>query len=718
MAAFITAVSRRLLGSSVCSALTPPVTPKRALKIEQLSRSRVDEYAWLKDPNWKQVWRDPSTLNREIKTYLEKENAYTAEVLAPTRKLQETLFEEMKTLATEDENGPPLPDGEWTYYERFAPGAQHKSYFRRRIDGGDEELLLDGAARAKGRDYFNIADVTHSPNHRYFAWAEDEYGSERFHLYIKDLRNGEILANPAQDAFGPFVFSPDSEWVYWIWRDEFSRPTKVFRRAVRESDDVEIFAPKETDYLMTISHTRSYSHVMIRRWNAESSEVRLIDGRHPTERPRIVEPLTKGLVYSVEEWRGKFVIMTNADGATDFKLMWADAENPSRATWREWVPYRPGRLLIDMFPFADYFVRMERSDANPQFFITDEETERQVKFEDAGYSAEFVRDQAFKMKELRYTYQSPRQPKQWIAYDMGSGNQSVLKTEYSGAAYDKSRYIVERVLARADDGAQIPVTVLRKRDTPLNGTAPLLLYGYGSYGFSIEDEFLGPAISLVDRGWLYAIAHVRGGSEKGWDWFLQARRLHKKRTFEDFIASAEHLLKTRYCGKIVIHGLSAGGLLVGASTNMRPDLWTGVIAQAPFVDMLNTMSDATHPLVPLTRPDWGDPLVDPQAYDYIASYSPYENVHKTAYPVVLATTSVADDRVGYWEPAKWIAKLREYDTSKNPKLLHAEIEGGHGGAAGRIAGLRQMALFYGFAIWAVERNCGSPITNVHKESGR
>ena len=688
----------------------PPFTPKHPERIVQLGRVRVDNYAWLKDPHWKEVWRKPSSLSGDIKAHLRAENAYTDAVLAPTQALQKALFAEISAHTTADESAPPCPDGPWLYYSRFGPGAQHTSYYRKRRDGkGGEQLLLDGEARAKGRVYFNIADATHSPDHTLFAWAEDAHGSEKFQIFVKDLNTDKILSSPAHDAFGGFVFSPDSQWIFWIWRNENSRPSKVFRRHARGSADVQVYEETDPAYLMSISRTASNSHVMIRTWNAETSEVRLIRANAPTEMPRVVEPRTPGLVYSVEHWKDRFVILTNADGATDFKLMWADNDDPSRRTWRNWIAYRTGRFIIGMRPFRDYFVRVERVDANPTIVVTRANTlaERPITFNEPAYTATLTDDQEYVSNTLRYLYQSPRQPKEWIAYEMSSGREAILKTQSAGHGFDKKSYVVERLFATAADGAQVPITVFRRHDTPRDGSAPMLMYSYGSYGAPTEATFSAANLALVNRGWIYAIAHVRGGSEKGWSWFLAARRLHKKRTFTDFISCAEHLTDKGYGrkGRIVIHGFSAGGLLVGAVNNMRPDLWAGVVAQAPFVDMLNTMSDASHPLVPLTRPDWGDPLADPAAYDYIASYSPYDNITAQNYPAVLATTNVADDRVGYWEPAKWIAKLREFDRGANPKMLRVEMEGGHGGAAGRYAALHQMALYYAFAIWAVTRNC-------------
>lgn len=692
-----------------CVELAAPVTRKIPKRIVQLGRIRVDDYAWLKPANWKAVWKDPSTLGPAIRSHLERENTYAEKVLAPTQPLQQTLFAEMSARSTEIETPPPHPVGPWLYYQRFAPGEQHASWYRKRRDAQDpEKLLLDGPARALGRPSFKIINTIPSPDQSLFAWAEDAIGSERYQIYVRDLKTGKVLSHPVESAFGDFVFSPDSQWIFWVYRDADSRPAKVFRRLARGSEDTLVYQEPDPAFFLAVSSMASDRYVMIRSWNAVSSEVRLISGKAPTEAPRVIEPRTEGLVYSVEDWNGRFVILTNADGATNFKLMWAEPSDPARKNWRDWIPYDPEAFVTGIKPFRDYFVREERVGANPRLVVTHAKTmsEHAIPFPDAAYALEVSSEQEYGSSRLRFTYQSPRQPTQWIAYDMTTLNPSVLKTETVGGKFHRDDYVVERVYANADDGARVPVTVLRHRNTKLDGSAPLMMYGYGAYGDFVQPEFSAPLLSLLDRGWVYAIAHVRGGSAEGWNWYLQARQLHKKLSFTDFISCAEVLIHKGYGrkGRIVAYGLSAGGLLVGAVLNMRPDLFAGVIAEAPFVDMLNTMSDPSHPLVPLTYPDWGNPLVNKSIYDYMASYSPYDNVTKQAYPPVLATTSVADDRVGFWEPAKWIAKLRADDTSHHQKMLRVEM-GGHLGSSGHAAKLHKAALFYAFSIWAVSRHC-------------
>ena len=692
-----------------CVEPAPPVTPKKPTRVTQWGHTRVDDYAWLKPPNWKAVWKDPALLSADIHAHLAAENAYAEAVLSPTRRLQRELFTEMLARSGGNDTPPPYPAGPWAYYYRFAPNTQYASWYRkRRGAASDEELLLDGSLRAHGRPGFKIENPTPSPDHDLFAWAEDATGSEKYRIYVKDLKTGSVLSDPMENAYGEFVFSADSRWIFWVYRDSNSRPTRVLRRPARGNKDVPVYEEADPGFLLTVTTTASGRYVMIRSWNAVSSEVRLISSESPTEVPRMVQPRTSGLDYSVEDWNGQLVILTNADGATNYKLMMADEATPRRADWRAWIPYNPNVFISGIRPFRDYFVRMERVDANPRLIVTDIKSmaEHAIEHPDAAYVMDISSHQEYDSSTLRYLYQSPKQPKQWIAHDMATAQRAVLKTETVGGRFQRDNYIVERVHALASDGNTVPITVVRHRDTKLDGSAPLMIYAYGAYGYFVDPVFSAPLSSLLDRGWIYAIAHVRGGSAKGWDWYLQARQLHKKLTFTDFISCTETLVRQGYGheGRIIVYGFSAGGLVVGAALNMRPDLFAGAIAEAPFVDMLNTMSDPSHPLVPLTYPDWGNPLASKAVYEYMASYSPYDDVVPQAYPPVLATTSVADDRVGFWEPAKWVARLRDDDASRTPKLLRVEM-GGHGGSSGRMAELRQKALFFAFSIWTVTRRC-------------
>jgi len=681
---------------------TPPLTPRIPLRIEQLGRVRVDDYAWLKPANWLDVWRDPSRLAPNILAYIEKENRYCDAVLRPTEALQAALVRDMKRHAPAATDAPPVPDGAFAYFSRFAPGAQHPTYLRRPRNGGAEQVLLDTEERVSGKKFLAIRNPIHSPDHRLFAWAEDTTGAEKFVIRVKDLATGEIISGPI-DAFGDFAFSADSKYIFWTWRDPNSRPSRLYRTLARGGPNVLVYEEHDPGFVMIATPSASGDYLFLRSRNDVTSEVRIIDAHRPEAEPILVTPRVAGVDYSIEHWRDRFVMRTNADGAEDFKLVWTPIGSP-HGPWQPWVPYRPGRYITDLYPCAADFAWLERVEGNLHVMAAglDGSVREPVKFSEAAYQLA-VQPSEYADNALLVTIESPRAPPRWIRCDLTSGQQTTLAFDPGGTAAARN-YVLKRLHAKASDGAMVPVTVLHSVETRLDGTAPLLLTGYGAYGYSYETGYSAPVLALVDRGWIWAVAHVRGGSEKGRAWFEQARQLKKKTSFTDFVSCAETLIATRHTRtkRIALHGFSAGGLLVGAATNMRPDLWSAVIGQAPFVDMLNTMSDATHPLVPLTRPVWGDPLSDPAAYDYIASYSPYENVRKAPYPAVLATTAIGDDRVGFWEPAKWIATLRRHSTSGKPMLLHTETAGGHLGASGRFDEFAQLARMYAFAIWQTQ----------------
>ena len=695
--------------------LNPPVARKEPLRIEQLGRVRVDDYAWMKDDNWRAVLRDPAALKPDVKAHLEAENAYTKAMMAPTEALQAQLFEEMKARIKPDDASVPEPDGHFEYFIRYAPGAQHPVHARRprgSVDG--EEVLLDADAMAKGKAFFQLAHAEHSPDHALYAYAVDEQGSEAYRVFVRDLASGAEVGEPVESSTGDFAWSADSAWLYWIWRDAEGRPAQVFRRPARGSaaDDVLIYDEPDDGFFLGLHRTASGAYVAISAGNNETSEVRLIPAADPTAEPRVVEPRTPGMLYDVEHWDGRFVIRTNADGAIDFKLMVAPESAPIRANWAEYVPHQPGRFIRGTMAFKDHLVRLERADARERLVVTAREglAEHVIAFDEEAFALSPDRGYEYATTTLRFIYQSPTTPRQWFDYDMTTRARTLLKAQEIPSGHDPAAYLARRLTARAADGVEVPITVLMHRDTPVDGSAPLLLYGYGAYGMAMEPTFSITRLSLVDRGWIFAIAHVRGGSEKGRGWFLDGRGFHKTNSFTDFVACAEHLVAERYgeAGHIVAHGGSAGGMLMGAIVNLRPDLWSGVIADVPFVDVLNTMSDEDLPLTPPEWPEWGNPITDEKAYDYIAAYSPYDQVGSMAYPPILATGGLSDPRVTYWEPAKWAARLREASTSGAPVLLRINMDAGHGGASGRFDHLKEPALAYAFAIRTAEGGWDPP----------
>lgn len=686
----------------------PPVAKKEPKRIEQLGRVRTDDYAWMKDDNWQKVLRDPSLIKADVKEHLTAENAYTKAMLASTEALQATMFEEMKGRIKEDDSSVPAPDGPWEYYTRFETGAQHPIHARKPRAGGAEQVLLDEEAGSKGKAFYQVGAASHSPDHRLYAYAVDEQGSEVYRIHVKDLETGAVLESPVESTTGDFCFSPDSQWLFWTFRDDNGRPSKIYRRPARGAaqDDVLIYDEPDEGFFIGVGVVSSEKFIIISGGNQETSENLLIPASDPTAAPMVVEPRQVGLRYEIDHWNDHFVIRTNADGAVDWKLVTAPEATPGKAHWKDWIAHQPGTLIVGMIAFKNHFARLEKVDAVNRIVITSRSGEEHVvSFDEAAYALSLEGGYEYDTTNVRFVYNSMTTPRQWFDYDMASRQRTLRKTQEIPSGHDPSMYETRRLNAKASDGTEVPIFILMKKGTKLDGSAPLLLYGYGSYGIAMEASFSIRNFSLVDRGWIWATACPRGGSEKGWSWFLDGKKDRKKNTFTDFIACAEHLHANGY-GKpsnTVAYGGSAGGLLMGAITNMRPDLFAGIIGAVPFVDVINTMSDTSLPLTPPEWPEWGNPLEDAKAYDYIASYSPYDNIEARPYPAVLATGGLSDPRVTYWEPEKWVAKLRPATTSGKPVLLKINMDAGHGGASGRFDFLKEIALDYAFAVWAVEK---------------
>ncbi len=685
----------------------PPVAKKIPVRIEQLGRVRVDDYQWMKDDNWQAVLRDPSLIKADVREHLEAENAYREAIMASTVPLQNQMFEEMKGRIKEDDASVPAKDGPWEYYTRFRTGDQHPLFCRRpagRTDG--EQILLDANELAKGKAYSQVSAASASPDHALYAYAEDAQGSEVHQIFVKDLSTGEVLPDPIGSATGDFTFSPDSQWIFWTNRDDNGRPDKIFRRPARGGDASLVYEETDDGMFIGVGRTADDKFVVIAIGNQETSEARYIPAGDITAEPRVLEPRHVGRRYDADHWGDRWVIRTNADDSVDFRIVEAPTDRPGKANWTDLVPHTPGRYIENVTLVKDFLARQERADANTRIVIRDRSgDEHEIAVDEPAYALSLQGSSEFETNWVRYAYNSPSTPTSTYDYDQASRRRELRKVQEVPSGHDPADYVVERLNAPAADGELVPVTVLRRKSTPVDGSAPLLLYGYGSYGIPMAASFSTNRLSLVDRGWIYAIAHIRGGSDKGWNWFLSARRMTKKNTFTDFIAAAEHLIERNYAraGNIVAQGGSAGGMLMGAVNNMRPDLWAGIIGQVPFVDVINTMSDTSLPLTPPEWPEWGNPIEDAEAYDYMMSYSPYDQISAQPYPAVLATGGLSDPRVTYWEPEKWVAKLRPATTSGKPVLLKINMEAGHGGASGRFDYLKEVAHDYAFAIWAIDK---------------
>ncbi len=664
---------------------------------------RVDDYAWLRASNWQAVMRDPEQLDPAIKAHLEAENAYTAEVMADTESLQERLFAEMKGRIKEDDSTVPAPDGPFAYYTRYVTGGQHPLFCRAPRGGGEERVLVDGNALAEPHAYFRIAGVAHSPDHKLIAFAVDTKGSEFYAVNVIEAATGKLIDARITDNNGALEWANDSNTLLYVWVDDEHRPRKLLSHAIgSESSDALIHEQADPGFFLGIGATQDRRYLLLSVHDHETAEISLIDAANPSSPPLLVAARESEHDYSVDHHDGRLIILTNTGGAEDYRIVEAPAENPGPENWREIEPHRPGRLILDVVAYKDFLVRLEREDGLPRIVVrrfADGE-EHEIAFDEEAYALGLSAGYEYDTPNLRFTYSSMTTPAQVFDYDMAARTRVLRKTQEVPSGHGPSLYVTRRVMAPAKDGETVPVSLLYRKETKLDGSAPLLLYGYGAYGMSIPAGFSTNALSLVDRGFVYAIAHVRGGKDKGYRWYKDGKREKKVNTFTDFIAAGEYLAAQRFTarGRIVAHGGSAGGMLMGAVANMAPDLFLGIIAEVPFVDVLTTMLNASLPLTPPEWPEWGNPIESEADYRTIAAYSPYDNVQAAAHPNILALAGLTDPRVTYWEPAKWMAKLRELDTGNALLLFRTNMEAGHAGASGRFERLKEVALAYAFAL--------------------
>ncbi|WP_323014331.1 S9 family peptidase [Devosia sp.] len=689
--------------------MTKPIPPVAARKPHASTfhhQRRDDPYHWLRAANWQEVMQKPETLDTDIRAYLDAENSYfEAEFGKPTDALQETIYKEIRGRIKEDDSGVASPDGPYAYNSRMLEGKQYPLIVRTARDGGEETVLLDCNMEA-GEAYFGFAGVEHDRSHRYLAWAADRAGSEYYDIVIRDLETGQDTAEIIRETAGSYVWSNDSRAIYYTEYDDNHRPYRVRLHVIGtdQADDSIIFEESDPGFFVGVGRTLSDRYIVIDAHDHQTSECWLIDAETGGA-PRLVAPRLTDREYDVEERDGLLYILTNADGAEDFKVVTAPADDPRPENWTDLVPHRQGVLILDTIVIRNHLLRLERHEGLPRIVARDLRTgdEQTVGFEEEAYALGMSVGYEFDTSVFRLTYSSPTTPSRTYDLDLETGLRTLLKEQEVPSGHNPDDYETRRLFATASDGEQVPVTLLYRKGLALDGAAPALLYGYGAYGMSMPASFSISALSLVDRGFVYAIAHIRGGMEKGYRWYRQGRREHKTNTFTDFIAAAEMLVEKGYTskGRIVAQGGSAGGMLMGAIANMRPDLWGGVLAQVPFVDVLNTMLDDTLPLTPPEWPEWGNPIASAADYERIAAYAPYEQVVAQDYPPIFALAGLTDPRVTYWEPAKWVAKLRATKTGDAPLYLRTNMGAGHGGASGRFDRLKETAMCYAFALYAV-----------------
>ncbi|MCG5479501.1 S9 family peptidase [Sinorhizobium alkalisoli] len=686
-----------------------PVAPKKPVTDTHHGIARTDDYAWLRADNWQAMFKDPSILDPQIRKHLEAENEYMNAAMADTKDLQKTLFAEMRGRIKEDDSSVPMKDGAFAYGTFYVKGGEHPRYFRIPREGavGDEtirQVLLDGDKEAEGKAYFRIAGLNHSSDHARGIWGYDDKGSEYYTLKVRDLATGGDLADVVENTGGGGAWAPDGKSFFYTVLDENHRPSKIYHHVVgtRQSDDRLVYEEKDPGFFMSVGGSLIDDFIFIDIHDHQTSEYRIIPTTDLAAEPKLVAERVTGLEYSMTEGGDVFYILTNADGAKDFKIMESPVAAPQKENWREVVPHRPGTLILSHMAYARHLVWLQRREGLPEIVIRDRKTgeEHAIAFAEEAYSLGLSGAAEYDTEVIRFSYSSMTTPSQLFDYNMATRERTLLKTQEVPSGHNPDDYVTRRVFAPAPDGAPVPVTLLYRKDTPLDGSAPCLLYGYGAYGITIPAGFNTNCLSLVDRGFVYAIAHIRGGKDRGFQWYEDGKMAKKINTFKDFIAAADFLNEEKFTSysNIIAEGGSAGGMLMGAIANMAPEKFRGIIAAVPFVDVLNTMLDDTLPLTPPEWPEWGNPIESEEFYDIIAGYSPYDNVEARPYPAILALGGLTDPRVTYWEPAKWVARLREKTTGSEPILLKTNMDAGHGGASGRFQRLEEIAFEYAFAI--------------------
>jgi oligopeptidase B len=673
-------------------AQNPPLAPRKSHEISQNGQSRNDPFFWLRGKS------DPQVLQ-----YLRAENRYTRSVLKPVENLEEKLYREMRARIQEQDVSVPERVDDYYYYSRTEEGKQYPVHCRKKGSlAAPEEVLLDENELARGQHYFRVGVFDVSPNHKLLAYSTDTNGSETYTLRIKDLETGKLLPDTIENSSESFAWGNDNKTFFYDQLDPARRPFKALRHVLGTpvAEDPIVYEEKDQRFFLGISKSRSRQFVFISVESELTSEVRFLNADQPGGEFNLIRPREENILYSVDHSGDRFFIVTN-DNAKNFKIVAAPVTNPGKENWKDFLPYDPQIKIDRLEAFQDRLAILERRNGLPTIRILDLRSgeSHDIDFDEPTYEVDLEGNPEFKTQVVRLSFSSLITPDSVIDYDMAARTKEVKKVRPVLGGYNKNGYIEERVFAKADDGAEIPISLFYKKGFQKDGHAPLYLTGYGAYGISNDAEFASTRLSLVDRGFVYAIAHIRGGGELGRSWYEDGKLLNKKNSFTDFIRCTEFLIEHRYCSaaKVAISGGSAGGLLMGAVMNMRPDLFTTVVALVPFVDVLNTMSDPTLPLTVTEYEEWGNPN-EPKYFDYIASYSPYDNIQQKQYPNLLVTAGLNDPRVSYWEPAKWVAKQRTLKDQHRILLLKTNLSAGHGGDSGRFDRLKEVALEYVFIL--------------------
>jgi oligopeptidase B len=679
-----------------------PVAKKRPTVRELHGEKFVDDYFWLREKT-----------SPEVKAHLDAENAHADSVMAPYKALQDTLYKEMLGRIKETDLSVPVRDGAYFYYTRTEQGQQYTIYCRKKgsLDA-PEEIYLDVNALAKGETFMAIGALSVSDDGNLLAYSTDTTGFREYKLYVRDLRTGELLEQPA-DKVTSVDWAADNKTLFYTTTDAAKRPYRLYRHAIGgDGGGTLLYEEKDERFSVDVGRSRSKAYLFLEIASLTTSEIHYLAADQPSGSWKIVAPRQDNQEYDIDHRGDQFFIRTN-QGGRNFALAVAPVSDPSPAQWKTILPHRADVMLQGIRVFAGHTVLVERANALPRFRVVKAGAEATdawttLPFPEAAYSVSPGANPEFTTPTFRYTYTSFTTPPSVFDYDFATGQSTLLKETEVLGGYDRTKYTTERITATAADGTKIPISLVYLKTLVKDGTNPIYLTAYGSYGISSNVAFSSNRFSLVDRGVIYALAHIRGGGDLGKPWHDQGRMLHKKNTFTDFIAVAEHLIAQKYgaARSLAIEGGSAGGLLMGAVANMRPDLFRAVVAQVPFVDVINTMTDTTLPLTVGEFEEWGNPAGSRAEYDYIKTYDPYRNITAQAYPAMLVKTSFNDSQVMYWEPAKYVARLRAMRTDTRPLVFKINMAAGHGGSSGRYDRLKEVAFDYSFVLWQLGLECG------------
>jgi len=675
-----------------------PVAEKRPHEMTLHGKTLSDPYHWLKDESY------PVIDDKDVLDYVKAENAYFDAAMKPHADLVETLFQEMKGRIKEADSSVPQKDGDWVYWVEYEEGAEYKKWYRKPASGaGESVLILDEVAMAAGKDYFRLAELSISPDGKLMAYSFDDNGSERFEVRIRNLATGEMLPDVIPGTLSSLIWTAGNDALLYGLANENWRTDNVrlHKLSTPITEDKLLYKEPDIGFGVGIGKTAADNYIVIATGDNETSEVYLLPADNPEAPMQLVSARKKGREYSVDERDGTLYIHTN-DEHPNFRVATASIKTPG--TWKTLIPGSDHSYITGFSVFRDYFVLEAREDGLDQVDIRKYDaplTPGRIKFPEATYVAGLGDNPEYHQDKLRLDYESMVTPDTVYDYDLASGKLETLKVQEIPSGYDATQYVTERVNLPSRDGkTMIPASLVYKKGTKLDGSAPMHLYAYGSYGYRVPPGFSTTRLSLVDRGMVYAIAHVRGGDDMGRAWYLAGKTTERKNSFNDFIDVARGLVAKKYtsAGKISVEGRSAGGQVMGVIYNEAPELWGAVLAGVPFVDVINTMVDETLPLTPGEWPEWGNPITDKAAFDYMLSYSPYDNVTAKAYPPMLVSAGLNDPRVTYWEPAKWVAKLRATRTNDSTLLLRTNMGAGHAGKSGRWGALREDAEEFAFVL--------------------